>query len=127
MKRLAAATAVGLLVIGFTATAKADEFLGSYVARISDEDHFASDGYRLESAAQMVRQDRANYHKFHRRDRDDERDRWFRGNDDRARLERMLQRPGAMSGSTRNAIVRGEPLIQVDVYTRSVRVTVLER
>jgi len=32
-----------------------------------------------------------------------------------------------MSGSTRNAIVRGEPLIQVDVYTRSVRVTVLER
>jgi hypothetical protein len=127
MKRLAAATAVGLLVAGFTATAKADEFLGSYVARISDEDHFASDGYRLESAAQMVRQDRANYHKFHRRDRDDERDRWFRGNDDRARLERMLQRPGAMSGSTRNAIVRGEPLIQVDVYTRSVRVTVLER
>ncbi|THF55706.1 hypothetical protein [Ollibium composti] len=127
MKRLAAATAVGLLVAGFAATAKADEFLGSYVARISDEDHFASDGYRLESAAQMVRQDRANYHKFHRRDRDDERDRWFRGNDDRARLERMLQRPGAMSGSTRNAIVRGEPLIQVDVYTRSVRVTVLER
>ncbi|MGN6144671.1 MAG: hypothetical protein ACTHOP_13885 [Mesorhizobium sp.] len=127
MKRLAAATAVGLLVAGFTATAKADEFLGSYVARISGEDHFASDGYRLESAAQMVRQDRANYHKFHRRDRDDERDRWFRGNDDRARLERMLQRPGAMSGSTRNAIVRGEPLIQVDVYTRSVRVTVLER
>ena len=127
MKRLAAATAVGLLVAGFTATAKADEFLGSYVARISDEDHFASDGYRLESVAQMVRQDRANYHKFHRRDRDDERDRWFRGNDDRARLERMLQRPGAMSGSTRNAIVRGEPLIQVDVYTRSVRVTVLER
>ncbi|MGN6307899.1 MAG: hypothetical protein ACTHNH_24015 [Mesorhizobium sp.] len=127
MKRLAAATAVGLLVAGFTATAKADEFLGSYVARISDEDHFASDGYRLDGAAQMVRQDRANYHKFHRRDRDDERDRWFRGNDDRARLERMLQRPGAMSGSTRNAIVRGEPLIQVDVYTRSVRVTVLER
>lgn len=127
MKRLAAATAVGLLVVGFSATAQADEFLGSYVARISDEDHFASDGYRLESAAQMVRQDRANYHKFHRRDREDERDRWFRGNDDRARLERMLQRPGAMSGGTKNAIVRGEPLIQVDVYRRSVRVTVLER
>jgi len=127
MKRLAAATAAGLLVAGFAATAHADDFLGSYVARISDEDHFASDGYRLDSAAQMVRQDRANYHKFHRRDRDDERDSWFRSNDDRARLERMLQRPGAMSGSTKNAIVRGEPLIQVDVYTRSVRVTVLER
>lgn len=127
MKRFAAATAVGLLVAGFAATAQADEFVGSYVARISDEDHFASDGYKLDSAAQMVRQDRANYHKFHRRDRDDERDAWFRSNDDRARLERMLQQPGAMSGSTKNAIVRGEPLIQVDVYRRSVRVTVLER
>jgi len=127
MKRFAVAAAIGLVAIGFSASARADEFLGSYIARISDEDHFASDGYRLDSAAQMVRQDRANYHKFHRRDRDDQRDRWFRGNDDRARLERMLQRPGAMSGGTKNAIVRGEPLIQVDVYRRSVRVTVLER
>lgn len=39
----------------------------------------------------------------------------------------MLEQRGAMSQSTRRAIVNGEPLIQVDVYRNSVRVTVLER
>ncbi|TGQ68546.1 hypothetical protein EN829_016090 [Mesorhizobium sp. M00.F.Ca.ET.186.01.1.1] len=102
------------------------DMLGSYVARISDRDHQASDGYALDSAAQMVRQDRANWHKFHRRDSDDEGDDWFTTNDDRANLQRMLERPGAMSSSTKRAIVNGEPLIQVDVYENSVRVSILE-
>jgi len=109
-----------------TSAAKADDMLGSYVARISERDHQASDGFPLDSAAQMVRQDRANWHKFHRRDSDDEGDDWFRSNDDRADLQRMLERGGAMSSSTRRAIVNGEPLIQVDVYSRSVRVSILE-
>lgn len=126
MNRFALLAGAALVAAGLSGTAKADEFLGSYVARISDRDHHASDGYALDSAAQMVRQDRANYHKFRRRDRDDENDVWFRGNDDRARLERMLQRPGAMSGSVKRAIANGEPLIQVDVYTRSVEVSILE-
>lgn len=109
-----------------TCGAQAQEMLGSYVARISDRDHHASDGYELDSAAQMVRQDRANFHKFHRRDAEDEPDRWFRTNEARARLERMLKRGGAMSSSTRRAIVNGEPLIQVDVYENSVEVSILE-
>lgn len=126
MKRFALLAGATLVAAGLSGTAKADELLGSYVARISDRDHYASDGYALDSAAQMVRQDRANYHKFHKRDRDDENDVWFRGNDDRAGLERMLQRPGAMSAAVRRAITNGEPLIQVDVYTRSVEVSILE-
>ncbi|MBZ9674193.1 hypothetical protein [Mesorhizobium sp. ES1-1] len=121
-------TVAGLLLASLigAAAAHADDLLGSYVARISDRDHQASDGYALEGAAQMVRQDRANWHKFHRRDRDDEGDSWFRSNDQRADLQRMLGRPGAMSSSTRRAIVNGEPLIQVDVYENSVRVSILE-
>ncbi|ESX13725.1 hypothetical protein X747_01520 [Mesorhizobium sp. LNJC384A00] len=121
-------TIAGLLLaspIGVGGAQAGDE-LGSYVARISDRDHHASDGYGLSSAAQMVRQDRANWHKFHRRDADDQGDDWFRSNDDRAYLERMLKRGGAMSSSTRNAIVNGEPLIQVDVYSDSVHVSILE-
>ena len=106
--------------------AQADDLLGSYVARISERDHQASDGYALDNAAQMVRQDRANWHKFHRRDSDDEADVCFRTNDQRAALERMLKRSGAMSASTRRAIVNGEPLIQVDVYPDSVYVSILE-
>ena len=116
----------GLLLATSLGTARADDMLGSYTARISDRDHRASDGYPLGSAAQMVRQDRANYHKFHRRDGDDQGDAWFRTDGSRADLQRMLERGGAMSGATRSAIVNGEPLIQVDVYEDSVEVSILE-
>ncbi|MEO5755916.1 MAG: hypothetical protein ABIQ51_03565 [Mesorhizobium sp.] len=121
-------TMAGLLLASLlgVGTAHADDMLGSYVARISDRDHHASDGYALDNAAQMVRQDRANWHKFHQRDSDDEGDGWFRTNDQRAQLQRMLERGGAMSSSTKRAIVNGEPLIQVDVYEDSVRVSILE-
>ncbi|RJT40010.1 hypothetical protein D3227_11530 [Mesorhizobium waimense] len=128
MNKARAFAVAGLLLASAlgTSAAKADDMLGSYVARISERDHHASDGFALDSAAQMVRQDRANWHKFHRRDSDDEGDDWFRSNDNRADLQRMLERGGAMSSSTRRAIVNGEPLIQVDVYSRSVRVSILE-
>ena len=128
MNKARSFTVAGLLLASLlgTAAARADDMLGSYVARISDRDHHASDGFQLDSAAQMVRQDRANWHKFRRRDADDQGDDWFRSNDDRANLQRMLQRGGAMSSSTKRAIVNGEPLIQVDVYENSVRVSILE-
>ncbi|TPM32714.1 hypothetical protein [Mesorhizobium sp. B2-3-5] len=128
MRKSRTITAAGLLfaLLVSAGAAHADEMLGSYVARISDRDHQASDGYALDNAAQMVRQDRANWHKFHRRDSDDEGDAWFRTNDQRADLQRMLERPGAMSSSTKRAIVDGEPLIQVDVYENGVRVSILE-
>ena len=128
MTRSKTVTVTGLLLASLlgAGAAHADDMLGSYVARISDRDHQASDGYALDSAAQMVRQDRANWHKFHRRDSDDEGDGWFRTNEQRADLERMLKRSGAMSASTKRAIVNGEPLIQVDVYENSVEVSILE-
>ena len=128
MRKSGIVTAAGLLLASLlgVGAAHADDMLGSYVARISDRDHQASDGYALDNAAQMVRQDRANWPKFHRRDSDDEGDGWFRTNDQRADLQRMLERGGAMSSSTKRAIVNGEPLIQVDVYENSVRVSILE-
>lgn len=123
-----AITIAGLLAATMlgAGTAQAEDMLGSYVARISERDHRASDGYPLGSAAQMVRQDRANWHKFHRRDSDDQGDPWFRTDGSRADLQRMLERGGAMSSATRRAIVNGEPLIEVDVYSDSVRVSILE-
>ncbi|RUT97516.1 hypothetical protein EOD23_28580 [Mesorhizobium sp. USDA-HM6] len=124
-KAIAVAGLLAVSALDVSAT-QAQDMLGSYVARISERDHHASDGYQLESAAQMVRQDRANWHKFRRRDSDDQGDPWFRGNDDRAQLERMLERGGAMSSATRRAIVNGEPLIEVDVYPDRVRVSILE-
>lgn len=129
MNRIATVGAAALLAAAFSgaAPASADQFLGSYVARISDRDHHASDGYELGSAAQMVRQDRAYWHKFGSGDPDDEGDGWFATNAQRTRLQSMLERQGAMSQSTRSAIINGEPLIQVNVYRNSVRVSILER
>ncbi|CDX55385.1 conserved exported hypothetical protein [Mesorhizobium plurifarium] len=124
-KAMAVAALVAATTLG-ASVARADDMLGSYVARISDRDHRASDGYPLGSAAQMVRQDRANWHKFHRRDSDDQGDPWFRSDGSRADLQRMLERGGAMSSATRRAIVNGEPLIEVDVYPDSVRVSIIE-
>ena len=111
----------------FAGPASADQLLGSYVARISSNDHQASDGYPLASAAQMVRQDRANWHKFGSGDPEDEDDPFFGSGGARARLERMLSRPGAMSPRTRRAIERGQPVVQVDVYRNSVRVSLIGR
>ncbi len=119
-------SAVALLALAASGgMAAADEFLGSYTARISNQDHFASDGSRLDTAAQMVRQDRANWHKFGRGDAEDEDDPWFGSTGSRARLEKMLNKGGAMSSSTRNRIANGQPVVQVDVYRNSVEVTIV--
>ena len=104
----------------------AGDYLGAYVARISDGDHYNSNGEGLDSAAQMVRQDRANYHKFGASDPEDDYDPWFTTNAKRARLQTMLERGGAMSSGVRNAIIRGEPLVQVEVWTDRVKVTIVD-
>jgi hypothetical protein len=125
MKKLfLTAIAAATLAAGVT-TASADTYLGSYVARVGENDHYASDGYLLDTAAQMVRQDRANWHKFGVYDAEDENDSWFGATDSRAWLERALNRNSAMNNATRKAIVNGYPLVQVDVYQNSVKVTII--
>lgn len=126
MNRFFCILAAGFLAILVGATtASADEYLGSYVARISRQDHQASDGYQLDTAAQMVRQDRANWHKFGNSDPEDQDDPWFGSNQQRARLEQMLGQGSAMNAATRRAIVNGRPLIEVEVYRHSVRVRIV--
>jgi hypothetical protein len=89
--------------------------IGSYVARLSEIDHFNSSGQRLTSAAAIIRQDRANVHRYGKRDLDDESDTFFAEEGNRAVLEQMLDRgradPGVLS-----RIVNGTPRIRVDIY-----------
>lgn len=125
MKRHAVILLAGAVLAATLGSAQADQLLGSYVARISDNDHHASDGYRLDTAAQMVRQDRANWHKFGRGDREDQHDPWFGSTAARAKFERMLNKGSAMSQATRRAIVNGEPVVEVEVYRQSVKVRVI--
>ena len=70
------------------------------------------------SAGQMVRQDRANWHKFGNGDPEDQDDPWFTTNAKRERLQRMLDQGGAMNSGNpprhrqRRAADRGRGLPQ---------------
>ena len=121
------AAAVLLFLAASVGIASADDYLGSYMARISNRDHVASDGYPLGSAAQMVRQDRANWHKFGSGDAEDQGDDFFGSAAARARLEKMLLRNAAIDRATQRAIVDGQPVVEVEVYANSVRVNLAGR
>jgi hypothetical protein len=107
---------------------RAQTLVESYTAYLSEADHFNSNGQRLTSAAAIIRQDRATFHRFGRGDPGDEGDRFFASMDNRAAMERMLER-GRSSSTAINAIVNRTPLVRVDIYRdgdgRFIRVTVL--
>lgn len=104
-------------------TAGVAQPIDSYTARLSSGDHFNSNGQRLDSAAAIIRQDRANYYVYGNRDREDRADSFFSDKDNRARLESMLNR-GRFSSGARSAIVNGTPLIHVDIYEDYIEVEV---
>jgi hypothetical protein len=108
---------LGLLAFGvmFSGVAFADYLKETYVARLSYQDHFNSRGMRLETAAGIIRQDRANFHRYHRRDSSDTWDRFFSNKHNRATMERFLER-GYISPSARRSIVYGNPLIRVKIF-----------
>jgi hypothetical protein len=119
---LAAATLVGPAAVA-TAVNAQERPIESYYAELGRWDHFNSNGERLTSAAAIIRQDRANYHKFHRRDVGDEGDRFFDDAGNRARMEAMLAAGNADPGVI-DRIVNSTPIIRVDVYRNSIEVTV---
>ena len=53
------------------------DYSAFYEARLSAQDHTTSDGAKLSDVASILRQDRANYHKFKKRDADDQTDDFF--------------------------------------------------
>ena len=120
-----AAMALALLVsLGVGSRAQAQPRpLETYVARLSEQDHYNSNGVRLMTAAGIIRQDRANYYEFGRRDPEDTPDRFFSSKANRARLEQMLLH-GAISASTNNQIVNHTPLIVVRVWENFIDVDV---
>ncbi len=107
---------------------KAQELVESYTAFLSEADHFNSSGERLRSAAAIIRQDRANFHRFGRRDPQDQNDMFFADEGNRNTLEQMLER-GQASPGVISRIVNGTALIRVDIFRSRtgpyIRVTVL--
>jgi hypothetical protein len=128
LKKLILAIALGMLAYHPCPT-HAQQLIESYVALLSEADHFNSSGQRLTSAAAIIRQDRANYHRFGVRDPEDEDDSLFADERNRLAVEQMLEgghaEPGVIS-----RIVNGTALIKVDVYRGAsgpfIRVTLLD-
>lgn len=80
------------LLAAIAGPAQAQQLLDTYIAQISERDHFNSKGVRLWSAAAIIRQDRANFHRFGIRDPADQPDTFFADMGNRAKLERMIER-----------------------------------
>src|ERR1700736_6174087 len=98
------------------------KFIESYTARLIARDHYNSNGERLESAAAIIRQNRANFYVYGIRTDEDEPDSFFSRKSNRAVLEQLLEH-GTATRETINEIINGTPLIRVDVYTEHVDVT----
>lgn len=95
--------------------ANADTMIESYQARLSTQDHHNSSGQPLKGEAAIIRQDRANVHKFGNRDPEDQSDRFFQNAKNRETLEQLINR-GRSNAAALKAITRGTPLVNVEIY-----------
>ena len=111
MKKLVLAAALALS----GAAAQADDLIGAYVAYIGEADLYNSKGVRLSEPWQVLRQDRANYHKFGRSQPGDEWDPFFGDIDNRAAMERMIMN-GTITPEARAGLLRGGATVFVRIY-----------
>lgn len=107
--------AVALALALAAVPAHADELLGSYNAHIGKADLYNSNGKRLTRAWQVLRQDRANFHKFGISQPGDETDDFFDSIENRAALEFMVEH-GNISREASRAILKGGATVHVEIY-----------
>lgn len=123
-----AAVALGVASFAASAPATAQELIGSYWAFIGTQDLYNSKGARLTAPWQVLRQDRANVHKFGISQAGDEWDPFFASIDNRAAMERMIMN-GSIEASASRILMQGGATVFVRIYGSgnrgtSVRVTV---
>lgn len=126
MKRAIMRVFLVLIAMGVTGNQSGfaqGRLLEEYVAYLGEDDHYNSRGARLTEPWQIIRQDRANYHRFGIRDRGDEGDSFFGSTKNRARMERMILN-GRIERSAARRIVNERVWIRVEVYRDAVSVTV---
>ena len=99
-----------------------DHLIEEYRAWIGRQDLVNSRGQRLTQPWQIIRQDRANYHRFRIRHDGDESDSFFASADNRAVMEEMLRRGQISNGAARD-IVNGDVFIEVEIYGQGGRGT----
>ena len=107
-----AALALALLM---ATPAAAQDLIASYTAYIGQADLHNSNGQRLREPWQILRQDRANFHRFGVRQFADEYDPVFASMQARAQMESLLQQ-GTITPEARRAVLRGDLIVHVQVW-----------
>ncbi|GHE98817.1 hypothetical protein GCM10016455_19460 [Aliiroseovarius zhejiangensis] len=111
-----AAIAAGLALSCLnSAPAQAQDLIGSYVAYIGQPDLFNSKGARLSQPWQILRQDRANFHRYGISQPGDEFDPFFGSIDNRAIMERMVMN-GSIDPQAAKRLVQGGATVFVRIY-----------
>jgi hypothetical protein len=85
-----------------------------YRARLSEADHYSTDGSRLRAAALVIRQDRYNYHVAQIRDSEDEPDKVLGSKGKRGKLQGWLK--GHIPTDAEQQILNGTPLVEVSIF-----------
>ena len=112
--RLFAAAFAAVLAASMGA-AKADELIESYSAYIGQDDLYNSSNERLTQPWQVIRQDRANVHRFGIRQPGDDTDSFFASARNRELAERMISQ-GRIERSAARRLLQGDVRIEVEIW-----------
>jgi hypothetical protein len=115
LRALAFFCVLGLSLSALSLPASAQSLIGQYTAYIGTDDLYNSRGARLTEPWQILRQDRANYHRFGISQPGDEWDSFFGSIDNRAAMERMIMNGYINPQAARN-IVSGGAVVVVRIY-----------
>jgi len=99
-----------------------DELIGAYAAAIGDDDLYNSAGKKLATPAQVLRQDRANFHQHGISQSGDEDDPFFASADNRAIMESLLNEVD-FDKATSRGLLSGTALVYVEIYGRKGEIT----
>lgn len=113
----AASPAASAIAPARTDSAGGAQLIGRYRAWIGNHDRFASDGFPLNQPWQVLRQDRANVHRYGIVDPRDEGDPFFGSANNRAIMERMVMN-GRIEPAAGRRIVAGGVMVTVSIYGR---------
>ncbi len=97
-----------------------NNFIDVYYAKISQKDKYSSSGKRLKKVSAILQQDRANYHKFYKRDKEDTSDIFFTTKENRDKLKYMLK---YISPAMEYDILNSYPLVKVAIYKDHIEVS----
>ena len=109
------AAACAVVLATSAGAAHADELLESYNAYIGQDDLYNSSNERLTQPWQVIRQDRANVHRFGISQPGDETDGFFASARNRELAERMISH-GRIERSAARRLLQGDVRIEVEIW-----------